>query len=748
MSNTLSIPFLRLIRIMRILRFLFALYTIRSVISLENDFLGCYNNSPGKVISIEQYVSTPACIKLCYSKYYRYSFIAKESSCSCSNYLGEQVFNGTCNECHSCDYNSKAPPADTYATGNLVPGPPKNFVISNITENHVRITWQEPESFIEITKYRIKANVIHTYSSYSTYSPEWTYSNNTYQTELITLLPATKYNITLSTISPDGDGALVFRVIETKIDTPDSEPNKPEVVENRGQQIDIKLLPTSNNNGPITSYKIIVVNEDLNQDFDPSTLTSYHEANRNQLSYYVTAELSPTDITKIFTIGDGQTYGRYYNAPLESDVNYNIIVALVSRLNGVEKVRYSSGAITGNGVSILNVSDEQMEGDHQTVIIGLSVAIGLLTFMLIVGIIGFIILKSRVVNRRHRLSDNQELTLQGPMIEVENNGYIHEDEPMPVNHYRNLKQRVRTIPVNQLKVEPTNLLGVGRYGRVNSALLQEKDSENVIPVAAYTIQDKKMSQETRKTMLQELDLLIKVGKHENTVEFLGMCETAHLIYIALEHGSLNLKDVLLGSRDALPGRFSNMSESRALEIAVQVARGMAHLDNCQIIHKQLCARSVIITSNNVPKITSFGIAQYFSHNKIPDYTRWTAVEVFKNHPYNRKSDIWSFACVLWEICALGGTPYGSVANNNEIPERILKGLRLPQLQYIDDDLYQIMLDCWQLDYDERPTFMQLVDSLEYLKHNTLIPHVNFQLFPNFQYEQFYPDMELAVRPIF
>lgn len=45
-------------------------------------------------------------------------------------------------------------------------------------------------------------------------------------------------------------------------------------------------------------------------------------------------------------------------------------------------------------------------------------AIGLLTFMLITGIIGFIILKSRVVNRRQRLSENQELTLQGPMIEV------------------------------------------------------------------------------------------------------------------------------------------------------------------------------------------------------------------------------------------------------------------------------------------------------------------------------------------
>lgn len=63
-------------------------------------------------------------------------------------------------------------------------------------------------------------------------------------------------------------------------------------------------------------------------------------------------------------------------------------------------------------------SDEPSSGDPPAVIIGLSVAIGLLTFMLIAGIIGFIILKSRVVNRRQRLSENQELTLQGPMIEV------------------------------------------------------------------------------------------------------------------------------------------------------------------------------------------------------------------------------------------------------------------------------------------------------------------------------------------
>ncbi|XP_018574764.1 LOW QUALITY PROTEIN: putative tyrosine-protein kinase Wsck [Anoplophora glabripennis] len=377
---------------------------------------------------------------------------------------------------------------------------------------------------------------------------------------------------------------------------------------------------------------------------------------------------------------------------------------------------------------------------------------GLLSFMLIAGIIVFIILKSRVINRRQRLSDNQELTLQGPMIEVENNGYIHEEEHVPINHYRVLKQKVHTISSNQLKIEPTNLLGVGKYGRVNSGTIHENNT--LIPVAAYSIQDKKMSKETKRSMLQDLDVLIKVGKHENLISLIGTCETAQVVSVILDYVSMNLKDLLLGSRDTLPGRFSNMSEAQALDIAIQIASGMAHLEACRVIHRQLCARSVMITNGFTPKISSYGLhvtftgTVRFSHNKIPDYTRWTALEVFKGQPPNYKSDVWSYSCLLWEICVLGGTPYGNTSNNNEIPERVMKGLRLPQLQYISDDLYQIMLDCWQLDCDERPKFVDLVDSLTNLKENNLIPYLNFNLFSNFQFEQFYPDMELAVRPVF
>lgn len=61
----------------------------------------------------------------------------------------------------------------------------------------------------------------------------------------------------------------------------------------------------------------------------------------------------------------------------------------------------------------------------------------------------------------------------------------------------------------------------------------------------------------------------------------------------------------------------------------------------------------MVTDNFVPKIGGYGLAQYYNPNMVPDYTRWMASEVFQLKGAVSKSDVWSFACVLWEICTLG-----------------------------------------------------------------------------------------------
>lgn len=154
----------------------------------------------------------------------------------------------------------------------------------------------------------------------------------------------------------------------------------------------------------------------------------------------------------------------------------------------------------------------------------------------------------------------------------------------------------------------------------------------------------------------------------------------------------------------------------------------------------MCARNIVFV-NGIPKVTGIGLAIYNSTNLSPIYTRWTAEEIFKGQPYISKSDVWSFACLLWEICSIGATPYGNVPNN-DIPDKVVHGMRLKHLQYVDDNLYQIMLNCWQLDTDERPTFIDLIDTFLNLIDDLYSNYLNLNFYPNFHYEQYYSELEL------
>lgn len=68
----------------------------------------------------------------------------------------------------------------------------------------------------------------------------------------------------------------------------------------------------------------------------------------------------------------------------------------------------------------------------------------------------------------------------------------------------------------------------------------------------------------------------------------------------------------------------------------------------------------------------------------------------------------SFSLTCWSFP--GGTLYNSVPTP-EVPTRVMRGLRPPHLGHVSDDFYQLMLQCWQLDLDERPSFQEITATL-------------------------------------
>lgn len=209
---------------------------------------------------------------------------------------------------------------------------------------------------------------------------------------------------------------------------------------------------------------------------------------------------------------------------------------------------------------------------------------------------------------------------------------------------------MKTIPYSFIQVDQSVVLGKGKFGSVNAGTL--RDDGDVKPIIAYTIFDKRLQPDEKRSMLKDLDLLIRTGVHQNVISLIGTSETADTVCVVLEYTTTNLKEFLLSSRKFVNGRFTNLSETQIFDVVIGVASGMQHLSANRIVHKQICARSIMLGKNLIPKVSGYGLAQYCPQ-KLPDYTRWTAGEVFRGLPHTSKSDVWSFACLFWETCTIG-----------------------------------------------------------------------------------------------
>ena len=110
-------------------------------------------------------------------------------------------------------------------------------------------------------------------------------------------------------------------------------------------EIHVQVTPLERHrNGPITAYRVVVIDETQPAPFDPDNLVGWAEADEKGLNYYITAEVGPDyfDKTKEFVVGDLRLYGGYLNyGPLKAGRDYHVTVGAVSSLNNVTKATYA-----------------------------------------------------------------------------------------------------------------------------------------------------------------------------------------------------------------------------------------------------------------------------------------------------------------------------------------------------------------------------------------------------------------------
>lgn len=328
-----------------------------------------------------------------------------------------------------------------------------------------------------------------------------------------------------------------------------------------------------------------------------------------------------------------------------------------------------------------------------------------------------------------------------------------EEEAKPEEELELAKTKCRLFELGCLELGKE--IGSGQFGVVRRATL--RDGSARWDVALKAAKD----ESGRSELKRESEIMGRVGYHENIVNLQGVtvCDDNNILdgfYLVLEycsHGSLleYLTDNFYKYNQALKSMYelqicgaqpwtaqlsiAEMRENFYILIAWghQIARGMDFLSSKNIVHGDLAARNILLTSDMTAKLADFGLSTHLNENdqnsneeerkdeeeeedkgtkKKPFPFRWMAPEALKTRQSSKASDVWAYGVVLWEIFSLGRKPYKDVVSLTQLSDMFNNDKRLEAPEYCPAIVTKMMNQCWAYWPSERPTFEKIAAELD------------------------------------
>ncbi|XP_072166638.1 tyrosine-protein kinase CSK-like [Diadema setosum] len=217
--------------------------------------------------------------------------------------------------------------------------------------------------------------------------------------------------------------------------------------------------------------------------------------------------------------------------------------------------------------------------------------------------------------------------------------------------------------------------------------------------------------EAAQSIISEASIMTQL-RHPNLVALIGVVpDNPNGISIILEFMAKgNLLDYVRSR-----GR-SVITKKLQLKFSLDIVAGMVYLEQKTFVHRDLAARNILISEDDIAKVSDFGLAQDSSTQlgvggKIP--VKWTAPEAYKDKKFTTKSDVWSFGILLWELFSFGRVPYPRVPAD-DVMAFLYDGNTMATPGENCKDVHRLMQLCWNLNPEKRPKFVELEDKLKSL----------------------------------
>lgn len=135
-------------------------------------------------------------------------------------------------------------------------------------------------------------------------------------------------------------------------------------------------------------------------------------------------------------------------------------------------------------------------------------------------------------------------------------------------------------------------------------------------------------------------------KHPNVIRTLASFETESSIYLMMEYAeSGDLFDAVLRP---------DHSELRASQYLRDVILGLQYIHSLNVVHRDVKAENIVVTSNGQCKLIDFGFAtrirkgnRYLNDKLIAGTIDYLSPEIIRKRPYNQGIDVWAIGVLAY-----------------------------------------------------------------------------------------------------
>ena len=248
-----------------------------------------------------------------------------------------------------------------------------------------------------------------------------------------------------------------------------------------------------------------------------------------------------------------------------------------------------------------------------------------------------------------------------------------------------------------------NKIGEGSF----STVLKVQRKKDGIIYALKRVKFAKLSDKEKSNALNEIRILASIN-NKNIISYKEAFfdENDSSLDIVMEYADKGDLFQLITEHKKTKTHFS---EEEIWSTLIQLLNGLKSLHELNILHRDLKSANVFLFKGgivklgdlNVSKITRKGMG--YTQTGTPYYA---SPEVWKDKPYDSKSDIWSLGCVIYEMCALN--PPFRAQSMDDLFKKVIRGYYPDISNRYSKDLSEILKLMIQIEVGARPSCDELL----------------------------------------